>query len=61
MIKTYTFPNGFRLVYEKPSSNLKNSAIQVFCKLGSIYERDGIRGASHFIEHMCFKGTNKIP
>jgi len=61
MIKTYTFPNGFRLVYEKPASNLKNTAIQVFCKLGSIYERDGIRGASHFIEHMCFKGTNKIP
>lgn len=61
MIKTYTFPNGFRLVYEKPPSNLKNTAIQVFCKLGSIYERDGIRGASHFIEHMCFKGTRKIP
>ena len=61
MIKTYTFPNGFRLVYEKPPSNFKNTSIQVFCKLGSIYERDGIRGASHFIEHMCFKGTNKIP
>jgi len=61
MIKTYTFPNGFRLVYEKPHANLKNSAIQVFCKLGSIYEHDGIRGASHFIEHMCFKGTRKIP
>ena len=61
MIKTYTFPNGFRLVYEKPASNFKNTSIQVFCKLGSIYERDGIRGASHFIEHMCFKGTNKIP
>jgi predicted Zn-dependent peptidase len=61
MIKTYTFPNGFRLVYEKPPANFKNSAIQVFCKLGSIYEHDGIRGASHFIEHMCFKGTRKIP
>lgn len=61
MIKTYTFPNGFRLVHEKLPSNFKNTSIQVFCKLGSIYERDGIRGASHFIEHMCFKGTHKIP
>ena len=61
MIKTHTFPNGFRIVYEKPNSNLKNTSIQVFCKLGSIYEHNGLRGASHFIEHMCFKGTSKIP
>jgi predicted Zn-dependent peptidase len=61
MIKTHTFPNGFRIVYEKPKSNLKNTSIHVFCKVGSIYEHNGLRGGSHFVEHMCFKGTTKIP
>jgi predicted Zn-dependent peptidase len=28
--------------------------------VGSAYEVDGIRGASHFVEHMCFKGTHAI-
>jgi predicted Zn-dependent peptidase len=32
-----------------------------FVKLGSIYEPDDLRGSSHFIEHMCFKGTTLIP
>jgi predicted Zn-dependent peptidase len=32
----------------------------VFCKVGSIYETNNLRGVSHFVEHMCFKGTQKI-
>ena len=55
-IKTHTFPNGFKLVYEKNRS--KSSNIQVFCDVGSIHEPDDLRGSSHFIEHMCFKGTS---
>ena len=55
-IKTHTFPNGFKLVYEKNTS--KSSNIQVFCDIGSIHEPDDLRGSSHFIEHMCFKGTS---
>ena len=60
MVKTFTFPNGFRIVYEKPKTTLPITSIQVFCKVGSIYETEGIRGAAHVIEHMCFKGTRKI-
>ena len=59
-LHTHTYPNGFRVVYEKPFSPVPNTAIYAFCDLGSIYEHDGIRGGSHFIEHMCFKGTHKI-
>jgi predicted Zn-dependent peptidase len=59
--KTYAFPNGFRVIYEKNNSNTKNTSIQLFCKLGSVHEYDSMRGASHFIEHMCFKGTKNIP
>ena len=60
-IQTFTYPNGFRIVYEKTKNESPISSIHAFCELGSVYETDGIRGVSHFIEHMCFKGTKKIP
>ena len=60
-IKIHTFPNGFRLIHEKPKSKLPITSIHTFCDLGSVYENDDIRGVSHFIEHMTFKGTKKIP
>ena len=28
------------------------------CRVGSNYERKRLNGMSHFLEHMCFKGTN---
>jgi len=56
----YTFPNGFRIIYEKSKNVLPITSIQCVCDLGSVYEKEEIRGASHFIEHMCFKGTKKI-
>ena len=33
----------------------------VFRQAGSCYERMMMAGISHFIEHMCFKGTRKTP
>jgi predicted Zn-dependent peptidase len=60
-IQTYIFPNGFRIIHEKPKNNLPISSVQLFCDVGSVHEDDSVRGASHFIEHMCFKGTKKFP
>lgn len=54
-VRTLTFPNGFRLIYEKKKT--KTTDLQVLCDIGSIHEPDGLRGVSHMIEHMCFKGT----
>jgi zinc protease len=34
--------------------------MHLFCDGGSAYEIDGLRGASHLVEHMCFKGTESI-
>jgi len=34
---------------------------QVWYKVGSSYEYDGITGVSHVLEHMMFKGTKKHP
>ena len=59
--KTHVFPNEFRVIHEKPTNALKLTTINLFCDVGSVFEKDGIRGVSHFVEHMCFKGTTKIP
>lgn len=32
-----------------------------FCRVGSRYESKDINGASHFIEHLMFKGTKRRP
>lgn len=60
-IETFTYPNGFRVIYQKSYNSSNTTHIHAFCDVGSVYEPDDIRGASHFIEHMCFKGTKKIP
>ena len=60
-IQSFIFPNGFRFIYEKPKNKLPITSIQVFCDVGSVHEDDCFRGASHFIEHMCFKGTRHYP
>jgi predicted Zn-dependent peptidase len=61
MIDKHTFENGFRIVHETPHSKLPITSIQLFCDFGSVNEKDGVRGSAHFVEHMCFKGTRKIP
>jgi len=60
-INTYIFSNGFRIIHQKPTNSLKMTSIHLFCDVGSVHEKDGIRGVSHFVEHLCFKGTKKVP
>lgn len=59
MSSIHTFPNGFRMIYEKSTNNNPITSIKLICDMGSAYETKNIRGVSHFIEHMCFKGTHK--
>jgi predicted Zn-dependent peptidase len=59
-IKTYTYKNGFDVVYQKSPQSIPITSIYIFCKVGAIHEKDGQRGISHFVEHMCFKGTEKL-
>jgi predicted Zn-dependent peptidase len=59
-IQHHQFENGFRVIYETPINALPITYIRVFCDVGSIHESEQYHGASHFIEHMCFKGTAKI-
>jgi len=59
--KIHTYPNGLRLVYEPHPANIPQTHIRAFCHVGSIHEPENIHGASHFIEHMCFKGSRTFP
>jgi predicted Zn-dependent peptidase len=55
-----TLDNGLRLVTEcMPHTH--SIAINFFIGTGSRYETDEQAGVSHYIEHMCFKGTGKYP
>ena len=53
-------PSGIRyLVTSIPSS--ESCAISLMIRLGSVYEPKSLRGGSHLIEHMVFKGTKRLP
>jgi predicted Zn-dependent peptidase len=52
--------NGLRLVTES-MPHTRSVAIGFFIGTGSRYETNKQAGISHFIEHMCFKGTKKRP
>lgn len=49
--------NGLEIIVVKKESQLMS--VNLGIKIGSIYENDGEKGISHFIEHMIFKGTKK--
>jgi len=56
----YTFANGLKLIV-KEDHRAPVLVSQVWYKVGSTYEHDGITGISHALEHMMFKGTKKFP
>jgi predicted Zn-dependent peptidase len=55
-----TLDNGLRLITSSMPST-RSVAINFFIGTGSRYENDTEAGVSHFIEHICFKGTEKRP
>src|SRR3990170_6855705 len=52
--------NGVRLILAPQPGNLATTVL-VLVAAGSKYETKEINGLSHFLEHMCFKGTKKRP
>ncbi len=52
--------NGMRLILVPQPSSVATT-ILVMVEAGSKYETKEINGISHFLEHMCFKGTTKRP
>jgi predicted Zn-dependent peptidase len=52
--------NGLRLI-TAPMPHTRSAAISVYVGAGSRYETKAEAGISHFVEHLCFKGTAKRP
>jgi zinc protease len=56
----YQLTNGLTLIV-RPDHRAPIATVQVWYKIGSVYEISGSTGLSHFLEHMMFKGTPKNP
>ena len=55
-----TYKNGLRVI-SVPMKDNPTVTVLVLVGTGSNYETKEINGISHFLEHMCFKGTVKRP
>lgn len=58
--KKYVLPSGLKVVLV-PMQGSPTSTVEVLVETGSKYESRKELGLSHFLEHMCFKGTKKRP
>jgi predicted Zn-dependent peptidase len=59
-VKKKIYKNGLRVV-TVPMKDNPTVTVLVLVGTGSDYEPKEINGISHFLEHMCFKGTVKRP
>jgi predicted Zn-dependent peptidase len=55
-IRKQTLPNGITLLTER-MPHVRSVTFGVWLRLGSRHEPPQLNGASHFIEHLVFKGT----
>lgn len=56
--KKTVLPNGLRII-TVPMKDTQSAIGMVLVEAGSDFETKEINGLSHFLEHMCFKGTEK--
>lgn len=59
-MKKITLKNGLRVILV-PQKDSLSTTVLVLVEAGSKYETREINGLSHFLEHMCFKGTKRRP
>ncbi len=55
-----TLPNGLRVLVA-PMLYTHSVSVSIYVGAGSRYETDLQAGLSHFVEHLCFKGTERRP
>ena len=48
--------NGLTVLFEK--RDVPVTTVMLACKYGAVYEVESEKGMAHFIEHLCFKGTD---
>ena len=55
-VRRTVLPSGLRIVTEEVSS-VRSAAVGIWVNIGSRDEAPATAGASHFLEHLLFKGT----
>ncbi len=55
-VREHVLANGMKILMV-PRPGVPRVVCHLYFKVGSINERPGITGISHFFEHMMFKGT----
>ena len=60
MYERTVLPNGLRIL-SSTMPHVRSVSTGLFIGAGARYEDEPVAGASHFIEHMLFKGTQKRP
>lgn len=58
--KIKKLPNGLRILFV-PMKDQRTATVLVLVETGSKYETKEENGISHFLEHLCFKGTTNRP
>ena len=58
--RTFTLPNGLRLVVHEDRS-VPMAAVNVWYHVGSGYEEPGRTGFAHLFEHIMFEGSANVP
>jgi zinc protease len=53
-----TLPNGLTIIAEQMPVEAVN--LNIYLNVGSSLEADSINGMAHFLEHMVFKGTDRL-
>ncbi len=56
MIRSTVLPNGLLVLTER-MAHVRSATVGVWADVGSSFEPAGLRGISHLLEHMVFKGT----
>lgn len=57
---TATLPNGLR-VLALPQPQLHRAHVALYVRTGSRFEEPRTNGLSHFLEHMIYRGTERLP
>jgi predicted Zn-dependent peptidase len=57
-VRRTVLPSGLRIVTEEVTS-VRSAAIGIWVNVGSRDETPAVAGASHFLEHLLFKGTTR--
>jgi predicted Zn-dependent peptidase len=59
-VRTATLVNGLRVV-AAPQPQLNRAHVALWARVGSRFETQQDNGISHFLEHMIYRGTQRVP